>query len=263
MVRPGQGRRQGPGQGRQQEPGQGDRVASGDADRTVAPRTGALDDRQSLVDLAAAAAQCGVELDLDTCERLLAYLAMLEKWNAVYNLTAIREREQMLVWHLLDSLAIVAPLRERGLLAAGARVLDVGSGAGLPGVVLALVEPAIVVHCVDAVAKKSAFVTQVAAELAIGNLHAHHARVEALRCGANEAMPAATLIVSRAFASLADFVSLSALLLAPGGSWAAMKGRMPDDELAALPASVSLAAAITLRVPRLDAQRHLLILQPR
>ncbi|MCL4747665.1 MAG: 16S rRNA (guanine(527)-N(7))-methyltransferase RsmG [Burkholderiaceae bacterium] len=188
---------------------------------------------------------------------------MLEKWNAVYNLSAIRDPEQMLVQHLLDSLAIVAPLRERGLLAAGSRVLDVGSGAGLPGVVLALVDPGVVVHCVDAVAKKAAFVTQVAGELAIANLHAHHARVESLRCGANEPIPPATLIVSRAFASLADFVALSAHLLAEGGSWAAMKGRMPHDEIAALPAEVALAAAITLRVPRLDAQRHLLIMQPR
>ena len=213
--------------------------------------------------LAAAASECGVPLEPSAQERLLGYLALLEKWNAVYNLTAIRDPQQMLVQHLYDSLAIVAPLRERGLLAPGACVLDVGSGAGLPGVVLAVVEPGVQVHCVDAAAKKAAFVTQVAAELELANLHAHHARVEALRCGAGQAMPAASLIVSRAFASLADFVSLTAHLLAPGGHWVAMKGRVPEDELRALPASVSLAAAITLRVPRLDAQRHLLVMQPR
>ena len=213
--------------------------------------------------LAAAASECGVPLEHPAQERLLGYLALLEKWNAVYNLTAIRNPQQMLVQHLFDSLAIVAPLRERGLLAPGGCVLDVGSGAGLPGVVLAVVEPGVEVHCVDAVAKKAAFVTQVAAELDLANLHAHHARVEALRCGAGQALPPASLIVSRAFASLADFASLTAHLLAPGGHWAAMKGRVPEDELCALPASVSLVATITLRVPRLDAQRHLLVMQPR
>lgn len=214
-------------------------------------------------DLSAAARECGVELPPRTSEQLLAYLALLEKWNAVYNLTAIRDRDQMLVQHLYDSLAIVAPLRARGLLAPRARVLDAGSGAGLPGVVLAAVQPDAQVHCVDAVAKKAAFVNQVAGELALANLRAHHARLETMRCGPGEALPAATLIVSRAFASLAQFVALTAHLLAPGGHWAAMKGRVPHDELAELPPEVSLAATITLRVPRLDAQRHLLLLHRR
>ena len=214
-------------------------------------------------DLTDAALECGVALPPRASEQLLGYLALLEKWNAVYNLTAIRDREQMLVQHLYDSLAIVAPLRARGLLAPGATVLDAGSGAGLPGVVLAAVQPDARVHCVDAVAKKAAFVNQAAAELGLSNLRAHHARLEDLRSGAGEALPEASLIVSRAFASLAQFVTLTAHLLAPGGQWAAMKGRVPHDELAELPPEVSLAATITLRVPRLDAQRHLLLLQRR
>lgn len=211
-------------------------------------------------ELRAIAADCALEPDAATLDRLLAYLELLAKWNAVYNLTAIRDPAQMLVQHLADSLAIVAPLRERGLLGAGATVLDVGSGAGLPGVVLAACEPLATVRCVDAVHKKSAFVTQVAGELRLANLHAVHARVESLHA----ADASSSLIVSRAFASLAEFVGASAHLLAPGGRWAAMKGRMPDEEIAALAhgvvPAVVVEAAITLRVPRLDAERCLIVL---
>jgi 16S rRNA (guanine527-N7)-methyltransferase len=138
----------------------------------------------------------------------------------------------------------------------GARILDVGSGAGLPGVVLSLMRPNWVVHCVDAVAKKASFVRQVAVELRLKNLHAEHARVEALR------LPAFDVVVSRAFASLADFTAWSRGQLAPGGVWLAMKGRLPEEEIAALPSWVSVFHVEQLQVPGLDAQRCLVWMRP-
>ena len=212
-------------------------------------------------ELAAGLAQLHLELPDAAIGKLLDYLALLSKWNAVYNLTAVRDPGAMLVQHLFDCLAVLPPLRSGpDRLAAGAVVLDVGSGGGLPGVVLAVCAPGAQVHCVDTVGKKAAFITQVRAELQLPNLHAHHARVEDLRAGRE--LPAATLIVSRAFSSLAQFVSLTAHLLAPGGAWAAMKGQWPEDEIAALPAGVRLGATFTLQVPRLDARRHLLMIEP-
>ena len=227
--------------------------------------------------LARAKAELGLALDAGQGERLLAHLALLARWNAVYNLTSVRDPAQMLVQHLFDCLAVVPVLRHprlagRDHLAPGAVVLDVGSGGGLPGVVLAICAPQIQVHCVDAVAKKAAFVRQVRAELGLGNLHAHHARVEQLVTqpggpGPNatvassaDRLPPVTLAISRAFASLSDFVSLTRNLLAGDGVWAAMKGALPESEMAGLPEGVRLAAAITLAVPQLDARRHLLLL---
>lgn len=234
------------------------------------------DPAEDLRALEAAARALGLVLTGSQLRSLLDYGALLRKWNAVYNLTAIRDPRAMLVQHLFDCLAIVPALRAaplgtagtapgepaaalpRDLLADGAVVLDVGSGGGLPGVVLAICAPGVQVHCVDTVGKKAAFITQVRAELGLANLHAIHARVEDLQ--APRDLPAPTLIVSRAFSSLALFVSLTRHLLAPGGLWAAMKGQLPHDELAELPDPVSLSATITLAVPRLDAQRHLLLL---
>ena len=189
--------------------------------------------------------------------RLEAYLALLAKWNAAYNLTAVRDQAQMRTQHLADCLAVVGPLRRR--LGAGrpARLLDVGSGGGLPGVVLAISEPAWDVTCVDTVGKKAAFVRQVAGELALPNLHAEHARVEALK-----AVPF-DVITSRAFAALADFVRLTRSLLAPGGVWMAMKGKRPDDEIAVLPGDVELVEIEPLSVPGLDAERCLVWMQAR
>ena len=215
-----------------------------------------------------ALAQLQLEPDAGQRRQLLAHLALLAKWNAVYNLTALRDPDQMLTQHLFDCLAVLPVLRDparagRDHLADGAVVLDVGSGGGLPGVVLAICAPGVQVHCVDAVAKKAAFVRQVRAELGLTNLFAHHARVETLRvrhAGEAGALPPVTLAISRAFASLADFVRLTQGLLAPDGVWAAMKKAMPEDELRALPAGVQLLAAITLGVPQLDARRHLLLL---
>jgi 16S rRNA (guanine527-N7)-methyltransferase len=201
--------------------------------------------------LQADTAAMGWALPEPAAAQLAAYRALLAKWNDTYNLTALRDPAQMRTQHLADCLAVVAPLRRH---AAGRplRVLDVGSGGGLPGVVLAIVEPAWDVTCVDTVGKKAAFVRQVAAELGLPNLHAEHARVEALRAG-----QPFDLITSRAFASLPDFVRLTRPLLAPGGAWMAMKGKRPDDEIAALPPGVQLQAVEPLQVPGLEAERCL------
>ena len=218
----------------------------------------AADPGQDRDALRAAAADLSLALDDTAQARLLGYLALLRKWNAVYNLTAIRDPQAMLVQHLFDCLAVVPALQP--YLVAGGTVVDVGSGGGLPGVVLAVCAPQVTVHCVDTVGKKAAFVTQVRAELGLPNLCAHHARVEELLVPRD--LPAACVVVSRAFSSLAQFVALTRHLLAPEGVWAAMKGVMPLDELAMLPADVRMLSAITLAVPRLDAQRHLLLLAP-
>ncbi|MDM0081178.1 16S rRNA (guanine(527)-N(7))-methyltransferase RsmG [Variovorax sp. J31P179] len=191
-------------------------------------------------------AALGLALTDVQCERLLAYGALILKWNKVYNLTALRDPATVLTHHLLDSLSVIAPLRRE--CPGAANLLDVGAGAGLPGVVIAILRDDVQVTCLDAVAKKAAFVQQVASELRLKNLRGLHARVEALQ-GSYE------LISSRAFASLADFVSGSQHLLAPHGKWMAMKGRAPDDEIAQLPASCEVFHVEQLTVPGLDAER--------
>ena len=202
--------------------------------------------------LAPALARGLAALDLSLSEaqqqQLLAYLDLLLKWNKVYNLTAVRDPEQMLVQHLLDCLAVIPPLRQR--LPNLKTVLDVGAGGGLPAVVLAIACPALQVTAVDTVAKKAAFIQTAAHTLGLPNLQGVHARVEDLR-GPFE------LITSRAFASLSDFVSGSRAALQPGGVWMAMKGKHPADELAALPADVVLEQVQHLQVPGLDAERCL------
>tara|TARA_B100001105_G_C22287160_1_gene397933 strand:- start:53 stop:757 length:705 start_codon:yes stop_codon:yes gene_type:complete len=192
-------------------------------------------------------------------ERLLAYLDLISRWNRVYNLTAVRDPAEMLVQHLLDSVAVVQPLREalaaqRG--DAAQRVLDVGSGAGLPGVVIAILRPELTVVCVDAVAKKARFIRQVATELGLRRLQAEHTRIEELKA------PGFGVVTSRAFASLLDFVTLTRQHVAPGGVWMAMKGKLPDDEMAALPPGVTVAGTQPLLVPGLEAQRCLVWMKP-
>ena len=206
--------------------------------------------------LAEGAAAFGVALDDAQLDTLLDYLALLAKWNKVYNLTAVRERSNMLVHHLLDSLAIVAPLR-RWAAEEPRRVLDVGSGAGLPGVVIAVAVPALDVTCVDAVGKKASFVRQAAAELGLRNLHAAHSRVEAL------ADPPFDLVTSRAFATLADFVALTNDRLAPDGVWLAMKGKHPAGEIESLPATIEVFHVEQVRVPGLAADRCLVWMRRR
>ena len=186
--------------------------------------------------------------------RLADFLGQLQRWNAIYNLTAVRDPAQMLVQHLADCLAVL-PALDRHCTAG--RVLDVGSGGGLPGAVLAIMRPALDVTCIDAVGKKAAFVRQVAGQLGLPNLHAAHARVEQLKA------PPFDLVTARAFASLPDLVRLTRPLLAAGGRWMAMKGRVPDDELAALPDDVEVFHVEPIQVPGLDAQRCLVWMRPR
>jgi 16S rRNA (guanine527-N7)-methyltransferase len=195
----------------------------------------------------------GLSVSAEQVAALREYLDLLQRWNQTYNLTAVRERDAMLTQHLADCLTLIPALQRR----APQRVLDVGSGGGLPGVIVAALLPTCDVTCVDAVGKKMAFVRQVAGALHLPNLHAMHARVEALRS------PAFDLITSRAFASLADFVALTARHLAPGGVWVAMKGKTPDDEIAVLPPTVEVFHVEQLAVPGLDAQRCLVWMQPR
>ena len=187
---------------------------------------------------------------------LLDYQNLIGKWNKVYNLTAVRDPAEMLTHHLLDSLAAVAPLQKhlqnRGL--TNARVLDVGAGAGLPGVVLAICCPALAVTCVDTVGKKAAFIKHVALALGLPNLIGLHARVETIT------QPFG-VICSRAFASLADFTGWSQAALAPGGVWMALKGKHPAEELAMLPPNVTMFHVEPLTVPGLAAERCIIWLQ--
>lgn len=194
-----------------------------------------------------------LDLDENQLALLLDYLALIEKWNKVYNLTAVRDPAEMLTHHLLDSLAVVHPLQRQrqGMAPAHGKrlkLLDVGAGAGLPGVVIAICCPDIAVTCVDTVAKKAAFIQQVAVALKLPNLRGLHARVESLADGFD-------VISSRAFASLADFTNWSRAALAPAGIWLAMKGKQPADELAQLPPDVEVFHVEQLDVPGLEAER--------
>lgn len=199
----------------------------------------------------------GLAFDDAQIDRLLDFLTLLQRWNRVYNLTAVREPREMLTYHVLDSLAAVAPLRGH-LQGAGTltpTLLDVGSGGGLPGVVFAIALPELAVTCVDAVAKKAAFVQQVAGALHLRNLRGVHARVQTV-AGPFD------VVSSRAFAALADFAAWSRAALAPQGVWLAMKGRHPHDEIAALPANVQVFHVEPLAVPGLDAERCIVWMRP-
>ena len=196
----------------------------------------------------------GLVLPADQQTRLLAYMDLIAKWTKVYNLTAVRDANEMLTHHLLDSLAVVAPLRRelaKLVLPEGQTqlsLLDVGAGAGLPGIVIAITCPEVSVTCVDTVAKKAAFIQQVAATLKLPNLKGLHARVEGLTRPYD-------VVCSRAFASLVDFTTWSKLALASHGVWMAMKGKYPDQELTVLPESVKVFHVEQLQVPGLDAER--------
>ena len=198
-------------------------------------------------------AELGLKLDDEQVGSLLQYLDLLHKWNKVYNLTSVRDPAEMLTHHLLDSLAVVGPLL-RQTAGRPVRLLDVGSGAGLPGTVIAICCPQVRVDCVDTVAKKAAFIQQAAATLLLPNLRGLHARVESL----DEPYD---LIASRAFASLADFVHWSAGALAREGVWMAMKGKHPAHEIEALPATVAVFHVEQLAVPGLAAERRLIWLR--
>ena len=191
-----------------------------------------------------------VVLDSAQAEQLAAYAHLLARWSATHNLTAIRGGEETLTHHLLDSLSIVPHLlRVTG--DSSARVLDVGSGGGLPGIVLAIAVPQARVSLVDAVQKKCAFLTQAQLELGLPNVEVRHARVETMRA------PMFDVIVSRALTTLDQFIRWTRHLLRPGGCWLAMKGRAPADELAVLPPEVG-ATVVPLSVPGLGQERHLI-----
>ena len=214
--------------------------------------------------LEASAAELALTLTAQQVDLLLAYMDWLQKWNKVYNLTSLRDPADMLSHHLIDSLSAVAPLqRHLSTLAAESspsddapdatpaqpvRVLDVGSGGGLPGVVLAICLPHVSVTCVDTVNKKAAFIQQVAAALRLPNLKGLHARVETIQGGFD-------VVTSRAFASLRDFTAWSRGALVPGGVWMAMKGKHPAQELAELAPDVEVFHVEPLVVPGLDAER--------
>ena len=206
-------------------------------------------------DLLAAAGQLSLDLTPAQVDALLAHLSLLQRWNATYNLTSVREPAQMLTQHLVDCLAMIPSLR-RHVGTGATRHLDVGSGGGLPGVVIAILNPGIDVTCVDTVGKKAAFIQQVAGELRLHNLRAQHARVEQLKAAPFD------VVTSRAFASLADFTRLTRQHLAETGVWLAMKGKPPAEELAQLPSEVDVFHVEQLVVPGLNADRCLVWMRP-
>ncbi|MEO8022164.1 16S rRNA (guanine(527)-N(7))-methyltransferase RsmG [Polaromonas sp.] len=209
-------------------------------------------------DLRAGLKALQLELSDDQVGQLLDYLDLIGKWTKVYNLTAVRDPAEMLTHHLLDSLAAVPPLRrhlQQAGLEQGASLLDVGAGAGLPGVVIAICCPAVQVTCVDTVAKKAAFIKQAALALKLPNLAGLHARVETIKQPFD-------VICSRAFASLPDFTQWSAEALAAHGVWMAMKGKHPADEIVALPAGMEVFHVEQLVVPGLTAERCMVWMRP-
>lgn len=194
------------------------------------------------------------ELGLDLAEaqqgQLMDYLALMAKWNSVYNLTSLRDPVQMVTHHLLDSLAAVPAFAD------AKNVLDVGAGGGLPGIVLAIARPGTKVSLVDTVHKKTAFLTQVKAELGLSNVTVYTARVEQL-----QAPGKFDVITSRAFADLSDFVNWSGHLLADGGRFIALKGVAPADEQQRVPGEWKVTGLQALKVPRLEAERHLVFIE--
>lgn len=201
------------------------------------------------IQLAAGIAALGLTLPDGAEAGLLAYLALLDKWNRVYNLTAVRDVERMVSHHVLDSLAVVPFFQ-------GETVLDVGSGGGLPGIPLAIARPELQVTLIDSIAKKTAFLLQAKTELGLANLQVVTRRVEDFKPETKF-----DVITSRAFSDLKEFVTLTRHLLAPTGHWLAMKGLIPHEELVSLPGWVKVSANHVLAVPGLEASRHLIVLE--
>jgi len=194
-------------------------------------------------------AQLGLELEAGQREKILAYITLLNKWGTVYNLTAIKDSKDILVQHVLDCLSVIKPISER--VVAGSTILDVGSGAGLPALMIAIARPDLNVVAIDAVAKKVAFIKQAALQLGLPNAIAKHGRVE------KDTGPKYELIVSRAFSSLKDFIEGTQGRLLEGGVWMAMKGKMPEEEINELPKGIDLIEVTQLTVPMMNAERCL------
>lgn len=208
-------------------------------------------DRDTLADvLARGINELKLDFDHKQHEQLLDYLGLLFKWNSVYNLTSVRDPMQMATLHILDSLAAVPAFEH------AQNVLDVGAGGGLPGIVLAIARPDVKVSLVDTVHKKTAFLTQVKAELGLSNVTVYTARVEQL-----QVPELFDTITSRAFADLSDFVNWSGHLLADGGRFIALKGTAPQDEQERVPAEWRVAKLEPLQVPGLKAERHLVFIE--
>jgi len=196
--------------------------------------------------LGAGLAALRIDLPDDVVARLLDYLALLHRWNATYNLSAVRDPVEMVTRHLLDSLAIMPYVR-------GATLADLGTGAGLPGIPLAIVAPERAVTLVDSNGKKTRFLRAAVRELRLANVSVAEVRVEAVQGRFD-------CITARAFATLADMLAWGGHLLAPGGRWLALKGRHPQDEIDALPPGFSVEAVVPLVVPGLEAERHVVII---
>lgn len=196
--------------------------------------------------LASGIAQMNVQVSQEAQQQLLAYVQLLHKWNKVYNLTAVRDPQEMITLHLLDSLSVLPYVNRKSL-------LDVGSGGGLPGIVMAICQPDLQVTTIDTVQKKAIFMRQVKGELGLANLQVVHARVEQYKAEPFEQ------IISRAFSELALFVKLTRHLLAKDGEWLAMKGLNPVHEIESL--GMQAKSIIPLKVANLEAERHLLIFE--
>ena len=197
--------------------------------------------------LASGIAQMGLQVSVDAQQKLLAYMQLMQKWNKVYNLTAVRDPQEMVTLHLLDSLSVLPYIKAKNL-------LDVGSGGGLPGIVLAICKPDLHVTTIDTVQKKAIFMRQVKGELGLQNLEVMHARVESYQVAEKF-----EVIISRAFSDLTLFLKLTKHLLAENGAWLAMKGQIPHAELEGL--SIKNNKIIPLKVAGLDAERHLVVLE--
>ncbi len=209
-------------------------------------------------ELAEGAAELGLALDSRQIDQLVRFAELLQRWNRVHNLTAI-EPGQTLSHHLLDSLSVAAPIAARLAAKPSPRLLDVGAGGGLPGIPLAIARPELRVTLLDKVQKKVAFLRQAQVELKLANVEVVHARVEEYRAAPFD------LIVARAFASLAELVRLTRHLVSGDGCWSAMKGTLPQaeiEELLRAQPGVRIAQIVKLRVPRLDAERHLILIEP-
>ena len=210
--------------------------------------------------LGAALEHACMQLPFDVSGRqqqtLLRYVELLARWNATYNLTSVRDPLEMVTQHLADALSVVAPLRAKLPVRAGRSLLDVGTGAGLPGLVIAALEPELQITCVDTVGKKIAFVRQAIGELGLANVTAVHGRVEQIR------QPRVDVVCARAFASLVDLALWTRHLLLPDGVWMALKGRQPDEEIAALPTDVEVFHVEQIRVPGMAAERCIVWMRP-